>query len=173
MIRKILGNPALPGKQRVHVVYNIVRSLITLAQDKNIPLQYLQPGTENEVIGLEMQGANFVLRHGNVDPTTRRDDAVILYNHDEHFNTSQNWENGGTSLELGLTRTLVHFNYAMEHLHHQYRNAITSRCLAAGDKIRTKLNLSRRKNPLKSLLNARTRSNFDFEVTERIRGREV
>jgi hypothetical protein len=129
LIRKVLRTTAFYGKQRVHIAYNIVRSLITLAQSKHIPLQYLVPGTNNQINRLEMQGSNVVLAHSNVNVATRRDDVTTLFDYNQHFAASQNWENGGTSLEFGISAMMEHFNCAMEQTHQQYRNAITSRCL--------------------------------------------
>lgn len=174
LIRKVLRSPAIPyGKQRVHIAYNIVRSFITLAQSKNIPLQYLVPGTNNQINRLEMQWANVVLANSNVNVGTRRDAVTTLFDYNQHFASSQNWENGGTSLEYGIYSMMNHFNSAMEQTHQQYRNAITTRCLSSGDKLNTRVSLSRWKNPIKSLFNIGKQRKFDFDVQETINGRQV
>lgn len=54
---------------------------------------------------------------------------TTLFDYDQHFGASQNWENGGTSLEYGIYSMMNHFGHAMEQTHQQYRNAVTSRVL--------------------------------------------
>jgi len=174
LVRKVLQNTTIPyGKQRVHIAYNIVRSLITLAQDKGIPLQYLVPGTNNQINRLELQGNNVVLANSNVNVGTRREHVTTLFDFGQHFGASQNWETGGTSLESGIFNMMNHFNCAMEQTHQQYRNAITTRCLGAGDKLNTRVNLSWWKNPLKSLWNIRNKRTFEINDQQVIRGKQV
>ena len=176
LIRKVLRNTNIPyGKQRVHIAYNIVRSLITLAQGKNIPLQYLVPGTNNQINRLEMQGANVVLANSNVNVGTRRNTPTTIFDYNQYFTASQNWEDNAEhrSLELGIYNMMNHFNCAMEQTHQQYKNAITSRCLGAGDKLNTRVNLSRWKNPIKTLRNLGKKRKFDFDIQETIDGKQV
>jgi hypothetical protein len=100
LIRKVIrGLPQLKGKERMHIAYNIMRSLIEIAKDKKIPLQYKANGS-NEMRTLRVEDSgNIIGERENVNTTTYRSTVDTLFDYNEHFASTQNWDCGGTSLE--------------------------------------------------------------------------
>jgi hypothetical protein len=97
LIRKVLRNDRIPfGKQRMHIAYGVVRSMITLAEEKGIPLSY---NVGNVMHILKMQGEEVILETRNINTTTRKATVTPLFNYNQHFDATKDWDTGGTSLE--------------------------------------------------------------------------
>jgi hypothetical protein len=98
LIRKVIrGLPRLKGKERMHIAYNIMRSMIEIAKSKKIPLSYIT-GNQTRTLSVADNG-NILLESDTVDTTTHRSDIQKVFDYNQHFAATQNRDCGGTSLE--------------------------------------------------------------------------
>lgn len=147
-------------KVRTHIVYNMLVSMIKIAEKKNLSLRYRVDGTPNQR-ELVMDDKNIALYEWDDTGAKRRVNTLFDYNGFVTTNTFHNVirgrENDPKSLQTAIDGLMGHFNYAMNEYHKQYRNATTSRLL------KTKVSAnSFWTSPIKTVMNLRTVRKFDF-----------
>lgn len=147
-------------KVRTHIVYNMLVSMIKIAEKKNLSLRYRVPWTPNQR-ELIMDDKNIVLYNRDDTGTKRRIDTLFDYN---SFITTNSFHSAGAgdnrSLQTAIDELMGHFNYAMNEYHDQYRNATTSRLL------KTKVSANGFwTSPIKTIMNLKTVRKFDFTTS--------
>ncbi len=135
MVRRILQCEDIQhGKVRAHVVYNVIKGFIEASKKKDISLTYRDPGTGDMMV-IKMDGNNIVLEQqdnqANYGGTYRRNTTVLFdYKYFENTNTfDSDRGNENRRLRIGIDRLMGHFNFAMNELHYQYRQATERRRL--------------------------------------------
>ena len=177
LVQKIMRDQRIrDGKVKAHVWFNIYKSMIQMAQEKNISLTYrwMQwkirwsgPHTE-EIRKITLDDRwNIVIRQINHMTTTNSERDVLVFDQDSFLNSNE-FDNGQTNwrLRAWLETLWAHFNMAMNHLHKQYRKWTERRVLKLlPSKNRMWLPTSFWLSPIKKILNAKTTTNFDFNTT--------
>jgi hypothetical protein len=104
LIRKVIRSlTRLKGKERMHIAYNIMRSMIEIAKNKKIPLAYTttDPNTgrpQTRTLSVADNG-NVVIESDTVDTGTYKSNVEKVFDYNQHFATTQNRNTGGQSLE--------------------------------------------------------------------------
>lgn len=180
IVKTILQCEAIQhGKVRAHIVYNVMKWFIQSAKKKDLSLTYRDPGTGDMMV-IKMDGDNIVLEQQdnqtNYGGTHRRNTTVLFdYKYFENTNTFDSTRgNENRRLRIGIDRLMGHFNFAMNELHYQYRQATERRWLglrrwATRMTLPTSIFLS----PIKKLMNFRTTTKFDFSTTVQSNGKSV
>jgi len=142
-------------KVRTHIVYNMLVSMIKIAEKKNLSLRYRVPGTANQR-ELVMDKNDIVLYERDDTWAKRRIDTLFDYDSFVTTNTFHGaWDS--RSLQTAIDWLMGHFNYAMNEYHEQYRNTTRSNLL--------KTSVSANgfwTSPIKTIMNLRTVRKFDF-----------
>ena len=180
MVRKILQCEDIQhGKVRAHVVYNLMKGFIETAKKKDISLTYRDPGTGDMMV-IKMDGKNIVLEqqddHTNAWTTHRRNTTVLFDHQDfESTNTFDSTRgNENRRLRVGIDRMMGHFNFAMNELHYQYRQASEKRWMGLRRwETRMTLPTSFWLSPIKKIMNLGTTTKFDFSTTAESNGKNV
>ncbi|MCX6824516.1 MAG: hypothetical protein NT085_05325 [candidate division SR1 bacterium] len=180
MVRKILQCEDIQhGKVRAHVVYNLIKGFIDVAKKKDISLTYRDPGTGDMMV-IKMDGKNIVLEqqddHTNAGGTHRRN-TTVLFDH-QYFENTNTFDstrgNENRRLRVGIDRMMGHFNFAMNELHYQYRQASERRWMGLRrGETRMTLPTSFWLSPIKKLINLGTTTKFDFSTTAQANGKSV
>lgn len=180
MVKRILQCEDIQhGKVRAHVVYNVIKGFIQASKKKDISLTYRDPETGNMMV-IKMDGDNIVLEQQdnqtNYWGTHRRNTTALFdYKYFENTNTFDSKRGDeNRRLRIGIDRLMGHFNFAMNELHYQYRQATERRRLglrrwATRMTLPTSIFLS----PIKKLFNFRTTTKFDFSTTVQSNGKSV
>jgi len=180
MVRKILKCEDIQhGKVRSHVVYNLVKWFIETAKKKDISLTYRDPGTGDMMV-IKMDGKNIVLEqqddHTNTWGTHRRN-TTVLFDHQYFENTNTFDSTSGNEnrrLRVGIDRLMGHFNFAMNELHYQYRQATEKKRMGLRRwDTRMTLPTSFWLSPIKKLINLGTTTKFDFTTNVQSNGKSV
>ncbi len=170
LVHKIMRDHRIKyGKVRAHIAYNIYKSIIQIAKDKDLSLRYRQDNEHMRLLDID-ENENIVLK--NEDAWTNRGgsnkaDTQILFDQQLFKNTNDfNTPGYNWSLRHGIENISYHFNLAMNQVHRQYRRAVKRRLLwLVHSPSRPKLPSSIRLSPIKKILNYRTNTNFDFSTT--------
>ncbi len=133
MVRTILRCEDIQhGKVRAHIVYNIIKGFIQVAKKKDISLTYRHPETGDTMV-IKMDGNNIVLEQQdnqtNFGGTYRRNTTVLFdYQYFKNTNTFDSTRGADNrKLRVGIDRLMGHFNFVMNELHYQYRQATERR----------------------------------------------
>ena len=165
LVRKIMRDQRIKyGKVRAHIWYNIYKSMINLAKEKNISLQYRDSSDHTRFIDIE--NWNIIVRQVDNLTTLNKEDWEIIFDQDKFVNMNIFDESGNNwALRQWLDVMGIHFNLAMNALHKQYRQWTERRLLWL---IRSKntfnLPTSFWHSPIKKILNMRNNLNFDFST---------
>lgn len=180
MVKRILQCEDIQhGKVRAHVVYNVMKWFIQAAKEKNISLTYRDPWTGDMMI-IKMDGNNIVLEQQdnktNFGGTHRRNTTVLFdqkyFENSNTFDSTSGHEN--RRLRIGIDKLMGHFNFAMNELHYQYRQASERKRMGLRRwETRTTLPTSFFLSPIKKILNFRTTTKFDFSTTVQSNGKNV
>lgn len=180
MVRKILRCEDIPyGKVRAHIVYNIMKGFIQSAKKKDISLTYRHPDTGNMMV-IKMEDKNIVLEEQdnqtNFGSTYRRNTTVLfdyqLFENSNTFDATRGDEN--RRLRVGIDQMMGHFNFAMNELHCQYRQASEKRRMGLRrGATRMTLPTSFWLSPIKKIMNLRTTTTFDFATNVQSNGKNI
>lgn len=176
LVRKIMREQRIEnGKVRAHIWFNIYKSIIQIAQGKDISLTYRgmqwkirwnKRSQETRKITLDGRW-NIVIKQ--IDHTTTLNNEKDIFVFDQNtFLNSNEFDNGQTNWRLRewLETLAYHFNVAMNHLHKQYRKSTKRRILKLlPSRNRLRLPTSFWLSPIKKILNTKTTTNFDFNTT--------
>ena len=180
MVRTILKCEDIQyGKVRAHVVYNLIKWFIDTAKKKDISLTYRDPGTGDMMV-IKMDGKNIVLEqqddHTNAWGTHRRN-TTVLFDHQYFENTNTFDSTRGDEnrkLRVGIDKMMWHFNFAMNELHYQYRQASERRRMGLRRwETRMTLPTSFWLSPIKKIINLNTTTKFDFSTNAQANGKSV
>lgn len=165
LVRTILSCQQIThGKVRMHIAYNVIKWIIEMAKKKDISLSY-RNGDHNMII--RMNGKNIIMEEQDDNTNfwwTNRRITEVLFDYQLFENTNQ-FDNlyDNRSLRTWIDYLMDHFNYAMNSLHTQYRQATERRRLWLRRwQTRMTLPTSFRLSPIKKIMNFRTTTNFDF-----------
>lgn len=155
LANSILNNNDIPDfKVRVHIVYNMMISMIKIAEKKNLPLKYRFWNRSQREIKIEDN--NIILYETDDSSWTRNTKTLFDY---ESFLTTNtfHWTGDSRSLQTGIDELMSNFNMAMNKYHEQYNKATKKRLL------KTKVSAnSFWTSPIKTIMNLRTVRKFDF-----------
>jgi hypothetical protein len=180
MVRTILQCEAIQhGKVRAHIVYNVIKWFIQASKKKDISLTYRDPGTGDMMV-IKMDGDNIVLEQQDNQTNyggTHRRNTTILFDY-KYFENSNSFDatrgNENRRLRIGIDRLMGHFNFAMNELHYQYRQATERRWLGLRRwTTRMTLPSSFFLSPIKKIINLRTTTKFDFSTTAQSNGKSI
>ncbi len=180
MVRAILECEDIQhGKVRAHIVYNVMRGFIDSAKKKDISLTYRDPNTGDMMV-IKMDGNNIVLEQQDNQTnfgTTHRRNTTVLFDH-QYFENTNTFDartgNENRRLRVGIDRLMGHFNFAMNELHYQYRQASERRWMGLRrGATRMTLPTSFWLSPIKKMMNFRTTTTFDFATTVQSNGKNV
>ena len=178
LVRKIMREQRIKhGKVRAHIGFNIYKSVIRMAQERDISLTYrgmewkmrwnrLHKSRETRKITLDKKW-NIAIKQIDHMTTTSPEKDVFVFDQDAFLNANE-FDTGQTNWRLRewLETLGYHFNMAMEHLHKQYRKWTERRlCGLLYSKNTMRLPTSFWLSPIKKILNAKTVTNFDFSTT--------
>ena len=178
LVRKIMREQRIKhGKVRAHIWFNIYKSVIRMAQDKNISLTYrgmewkmrwnrLHKSQETRKIILD-SGWNIVIKQINNLTSTDTEKDIFVFDQNSFLNVNE-FDAGQTNWRLRewLETLWYHFNMAMNHLHKQYRKATERRvCKILYSRNTMWLPTCFWLSPIKKILNAKTVTDFDFSTT--------
>ena len=178
LVRKIMRDQRIKhGKVRAHIGFNIYKSIIKMAQEKNISLTYrgmewkmrgnrLHKSWETRKIRLD-KNWNIAITQIDHLTTTNTEKDIFVFDQNSFLNVNE-FDVGQTNWRLreGLETLWYHFNMAMNDLHTQYRKWTERRVLnLLHSRSRMKLPTSFRLSPIKKLLNCWTTTNFDFNTS--------
>ncbi|HMS91410.1 MAG TPA: hypothetical protein PKC87_04275, partial [Candidatus Absconditabacterales bacterium] len=180
MVRTILQCEAIQyGKVRAHVVYNVMKGFIDSAKKKDISLTYRDPAT-GDMIVIRMDEKNIVLEQQDNQTNfggTHRRNTTVLFDHQlfENTNTFDSATgNANRRLRIGIDRMMGHFNFAMNELHDQYRQASERRWMGLRrGETRMTLPTSFWLSPIKKMMNFRTTTKFDFSTNVQSNGKTI
>lgn len=180
MVKTILKCEAIQhGKVRAHVVYNLVKWFIQTCKKKDISLTYRDPWTGDMMI-IKMDGDNIVLEQqdnqANHGGTYRRN-TTVLFDH-QYFENTNTFDstrgNENRRLRVGIDKLMGHFNFAMNELHYQYRQASERKWMGLRRwETRMTLPTSFFLSPIKKILNIGKTTNFDFSTTVQSNGKNI
>ncbi len=170
LARRILREPSIStNKVRVHIVYNLYKSLLQLAKEKNIKLEYFEnraPWYMHEVT--IWSNWNIVLNtteYGTTPPYTKT--STVLFNEQIFQNTNKyDSTHANDSLEEWIYSIASHFSYAMNRIHDNYRKSIKRsirRWLQRWWK--TNLPTSFWTSPIRKIMNIKNVTKFDFSTS--------
>ena len=99
LIHKVLRSlTRLKGKERMHIAYSVMRSMIEIAKSKKIPLSYTDtdpatghPQTRTLSVGND---ENIIVESDTVDTLHHRSDVKKVFDYNEHFAATQNRDCG-------------------------------------------------------------------------------
>lgn len=175
LVRKIMRDQRIKhGKVRAHIWFNIYKSMIQLAQEKNISLTYRgmvwkmrwNKSSETRKIEIDKKG-NIVIKQIDHLTTTGTEKDTFIFDQNSFLNVNEfdTWETNWRLREW-LEILWYHFNLAMNEVHKQYRKSTKKRILwLLHSKNKMKLPTSFWLSPIKKLLNCKTITNFDFNTS--------
>lgn len=165
LVRRVLREQRIKyWKVRAHIWYNIYKAMVQLAKEKDFSLQYRGDDWKTNFIDLDWN--NVIIRKVKKLATLDRDDDIIRFEQQKFENSNKFWWSSDNSLEKWLMEIWMHFNYAMNEIHRQYRDWTERRVLwIIGSRNRMYLPTSFWLSPIKKLLNMRNSTNFDFDTT--------
>lgn len=178
LVRKIMRDQRIKhGKVRAHIGFNIYKSIIQMAQEKNISLTYrgmewrmrwnrLHKSRETRKIKLDKDW-NIAIKQIDHLTTTETEKDIFVFDQNSFLNVNE-FDIGQTNWRLRqwLETLWYHFNMAMDALHRQYRRGTERRvCKVLHSRNRMKLPSSFRLSPIKKILNCGTVTNFDFNTS--------
>lgn len=178
LVRKIMRDQRIKhGKVRAHIGFNIYKSIIQMAQEKNISLTYrgmewkmrwnrLHKSRETRKIKLDKNG-NIAIKQIDHITTTNTEKDIFVFDQNSFLNVNE-FDVGQTNWKLRewLETLWYHFNMAMDALHKQYRKWTERRVVwMLHSRNRMKLPSSFRLSPIKKILNCWTTTNFDFNTS--------
>lgn len=178
LVRKIMRDQRIKhGKVRAHIGFNIYKSIIQMAQEKNISLTYrgmewkmrwnrLHRSRETRKIKLDKNG-NIAIKQIDHITTTNTEKDIFVFDQNSFLNVNE-FDTGQTNWRLRewLETLWYHFNMAMDALHKQYRKWTERRVMwIIHSRNRMKLPSSFRLSPIKKILNCWTTTNFDFNTS--------
>lgn len=178
LVRKIMREQRIKhGKVRAHIWFNIYKSIIQIAQEKNISLTYRgmewkmrwnRPHKSFETRKIEVDKKwNIVIKQIDHLTTADTEKDIFVFDQNSFLNVNEfdNWQTNWILREW-LETLWYHFNLAMNDVHKQYRKWTEKRVLwLVHSKSRMKLPTSFRLSPIKKILNCRTNTNFDFNTS--------
>lgn len=180
MVRRILECEDIQqGKVRAHAVYNVIKGFIEACKKKDISLTYRDPTTGNMMM-IKMDGQNIVLEQQdnqtNYGGTFRRN-TTVLFDH-QYFENTNTFDattgNENRRLRIGIDRLMGHFNFAMNELHYQYRQASERRRFGLRRwETRMTLPTSLWFSPIKKILNIGKTTKFDFTANVESNGKTI
>jgi len=186
LVRKIMRDQRIKhGKVRAHIGFNIYKSIIQMAQEKNISLTYrgmewkmrwnrLHRSWETRKIKLD-EHWNIAIKQIDHITTTNTEKDIFVFDQNSFLNVNE-FDTGQTNWRLreGLETLWYHFNMAMDALHKQYRRWTERRVMwLIHSKNRMKLPSSFWLSPIKKILNCWTVTNFDFNTTVNSHGTDI
>jgi hypothetical protein len=162
LVRNVLRNQQIKyWKVRAHIAYNIIKWIINMATEIDMPLTYSVAPWINREIKLDWD--NIVLEEQNDNWSKRVTTKLFDYKLFELTNTfDSSIVNDNRSLRRWIDSLMSHVTLALNERHEQFCKATEFRWNTT-----TNFPTSYRTSPLKKLLNARTNTNFDFETTVR------
>ena len=178
LVRKIMRDQRIKhGKVRAHIGFNIYKSIIQMAQEKNMSLTYrgmewkmrwnrLHKSREVRKINLDSKW-NIIIKQIDHVTTTNSEKDIFVFDQDSFLNVNE-FDTGQTNwrLRAGLETLWYHFNMAMNHLHKQYRKWTERRVFnIIHSRNKMKLPAVFWLSPIKKILNCGTTTNFDFSTT--------
>ncbi len=167
LVRKIMRDQRIKhGKVRAHIWFNIYKSIIQIAQEKNFSLTYRGWASETRKIEIDKNG-NIIVKQIDHLTTTGTEKDIFIFDQNSFLNVNEfdtwvtNWR-----LRAWLETLWYHFNLAMNEAHRQYRNSTKRRIWwLLHSKNKMKLPTSFWLSPIKKLLNCKTITNFDFNTS--------
>ena len=186
LVRKIMRDQRIKhGKVRAHIGFNIYKSIIQMAQEKNISLTYrgmewkmrwnrLHRSWETRKIKLDKDW-NIAIKQIDHITTTNTEKDIFVFDQNSFLNVNE-FDTGQTNWRLRewLETLWYHFNMAMDALHKQYRKWTERRVMwIIHSRNRMKLPSSFRLSPIKKILNCWTVTNFDFNTSVNSHGQNI
>ncbi|MDR2191106.1 MAG: hypothetical protein LBP53_08335 [Candidatus Peribacteria bacterium] len=165
LIQAVLQNQQIPfGKERLHIAYNVIRSVVQMAKDKNIPLSYQNHHNADITHTLQIaDNGNITLATNELEidihTGARRQHIETIFDYNQHFAPTTNRNTNGYSLEHNLTDVMNHFTQAMNQKYQSYRRVMTNRRFSS-DKFKANLNIHLWKDPMNFLANLGTTRKF-------------
>lgn len=165
LVRKIMRDQRIKyWKARAHIWFNVYKAMVQMAKEKNISLQYRDNHDHTRFVDIE--NWNIIVREIDNLTTLNKEDWKIIFDQEKFINLNKFDEasNNG-ALRQWLDNLWIHFNYAMNSLHKQYRKWTERRMLwIIKSRNRFRLPTSFRQSPIKKILNMRNKFNFDFST---------
>lgn len=160
LIRNVLKNQSIKyWKVRAHIAYNIIKWIINMSKEIDMPLFYSRPPGINSEIKLDWD--NIVLE--DQDDTWSKRKTTKLFD-SKLFETTNTFDSttphDNRSLRNGIDLLMWHMTLALNEKHEQFCKSTELKWNTTTD-----FPTSYITSPLKKLLNARTTTNFDFETT--------
>ncbi len=160
LIRNVLRHqPIKYWKVRAHIAYNIIKWIINMSKDIDMPLIYSNMPWINREIKLDWD--SIVLEEQ--DDTWSKRNTTKLFDY-KLFETTNTFDSGiagdNRSLRNGIDVLMSHMTFALNERHDQFCKATEWR-----NNTTTNFPTSYLTSPLKKLLNCRTTTNFDFQTT--------
>ncbi len=166
LVRKIMRDSRIRyWKARAHMWFNIYKSMIQMAKENDISLQY-RNNVNNHTRFIDINNWNIVVREVDNLVTLWRSWWTTIFDQESFINSNEFGHYGrNDSLRTGIDELWKHFTLAMNQLHDQYRHWIER-------KFWTRINTNSKMSfptsfllsPIKKLLNLRDTTNFDFKT---------
>ena len=137
LVRKIMRDGRIKqGKVRAHIWFNIYKSIIQIAKDKNLNLTYRgiewkeewgRSTSETRKIDIDGSG-NIIVKQINHLTTSGTEKDEIIFDQNSFLNANEfdDWQTNWRLREW-LETLWYHFNLAMDDFHKQYRNSTEKR----------------------------------------------
>lgn len=164
LVRRVLREQQIKyWKVRAHIWYSIYKAMIQLAKEKYFSLQYREKDWTRFI---DLDWDNIVVRRVKNLTTESTEEDILTFNQEKFENTNEFGWAMNYSLEKWLLEIWKHFNYAMNHIHKQYRRWVEKRFgTLVNSKNRMRLPRSFWLSPIKKILNMKNTTNFEFETT--------
>ncbi len=158
LIRSLLKNPDIPyGKMRMHIAYNIIKSIIKIVNKDNMTLEY----SESNILNKLSIDKNDDIILEKIDDTTGVRVKTKLFSEKDF-----DGENDMHRLRLWLEQCLWHFNKSMELVHKQNKQATDKKLFSYFSLSRAKFPVGRIDSPIKKLMNLRKSRTLDFDFND-------